>query len=272
MSTNSTTPARGGAAGTRASGPLSHTGSNRARQTEVAAPPSIGVNDPHTDPWGDSTISETPTRPPVFDGAFQDALETLFRWRRDVRRFRPDALEDGTLETLLAQAALAPSVGNSQPWRFVTVEDAARRQAVRADFQACNADALAGYGGERAQLYASLKLSGLDIAPVQLAAFVDPETERGHGLGQRTMPETLAYSVVGAVGTLWLAARARGVGVGWVSILSPEKIAGILDVPDTWRLIAYLCIGYPEEEHEDPELVRAGWQDRADISEFLLKR
>ncbi|MEQ9574239.1 MAG: 5,6-dimethylbenzimidazole synthase [Rhodospirillales bacterium] len=212
------------------------------------------------------------TQPPDFDAAFRDKLRDLFLWRRDVRRFRGDALPAGLLESLLAQAALAPSVGNSQPWRFVVVEDPARRRAVRDDFEAANQDALAGYSGDRAQTYAGLKLAGLDKAPVQLAVFADRATERGHGLGQNTMPEMLPYSVVAAVNTLWLAARAAGVGVGWVSIIHPDKVSGILDVPEDWHLVAYLCLGLPEEEHLEPELVRAGWQDRAYVSEYIIRR
>lgn len=210
--------------------------------------------------------------PPDFDAAFRDKLRDLFLWRRDVRRFRGDALPDGLLEGLLAQAALAPSVGNSQPWRFVIVEDPARRKQVRDDFEAANQDALNGYSGERAQTYAGLKLAGLDKAPVQLAVFADQATERGHGLGQNTMPEMLPYSVVAAVNTLWLAARAAGVGVGWVSILHPDRVAAVLEIPEDWQLVAYLCLGLPEEEHLEPELVRAGWQERADVSEFILRR
>ena len=215
--------------------------------------------------------SDTPS-PPDFDRAFRERLHDLFRWRRDVRRFRTDPLPAGLMETLLSQAALAPSVGNSQPWRFVLVEAPERRAAVRDDFEKANEDALKGYSGERAQTYAGLKLAGLDQAPVQLAVYADMETARGHGLGQKTMPEMLPYSVVAAVNTLWLAARAQGVGVGWVSILHPKRVAEILDVPEDWQLVAYLCIGYPEEEHLEPELVRAGWQDREDVSEFILKR
>ena len=86
------------------------------------------------------------------------------------------------------------------------------------------------------------------------------------------MPETLDYSVVMAVHTLWLAARAKGIGVGWVSIVQPAEIERILDVPKDWALVAYLCIGYPQEEHDDPELVRHGWQDRVDVGEFITKR
>ena len=210
--------------------------------------------------------------PPDFDADFQARLNDLFRWRRDVRRFQGGALPGGMIDQLLAQAALAPSVGNSQPWRFVLVEGTERRQAIRNDFEAANNDALQGYSGEKAQVYAGLKLAGLDVAPLQLAVYADLGTDRGHGLGQNTMPEMLLYSVVAAVNTLWLAARAQGVGVGWVSILHPDRIAAILDVPKDWQLVAYLCIGYPEEEHLEPELVRAGWQDRADVAEFILKR
>ncbi len=210
--------------------------------------------------------------PPVFDEAFRVGLEDLIRWRRDVRRFRTDPLPDGLLEQLISIAALSPSVGNSQPWRFVRVRDPARRAAIRDDFAERNADALNDYSGEKARVYASLKLSGLDDAPEHLAIYCDEATDLGHGLGQQTMPETLRYSVVGAIQTLWLAARARGVGMGWVSILDPENVRRILDVPHTWTLVGYLCIGWPVEEHLDPELERAGWQGREDPGSFIVER
>jgi 5,6-dimethylbenzimidazole synthase len=213
-----------------------------------------------------------PPRPPDFDAPFRARLEDLFRWRRDVRRFRAEAVEDALIDELIGLAALAPSVGNSQPWRFVNVADAGRRDKVIADFEARNADALADYDGQQAKLYASLKLAGLKEAPVHLAVFADTETTAGRGLGRKTMPEMLEYSVVGAVTTLWLAARARGLGMGWVSILDPDKIAEILEVETSWKLIAYLCIGYPQEQHLDPELDRAGWQKRADVSTFVVRR
>lgn len=198
--------------------------------------------------------------PPDFDAAFAARLDTLFAWRRDVRRFRPDPLDEATLRACLAAAHRAPSVGNSRPWRFVRVSDPARREAVIASFGQCNALAAAGYEGERAARYRALKLAGLREAPVHLAAFCDGETGTGLGLGRGTMPETLAYSVVGAVQCLWLAARARGIGVGWVSILDPCAVTEVLAVPPAWRLVAYLCLGRPQEEHPDPELERHGWQ------------
>lgn len=220
------------------------------------------------------TAAAGPASPaaPQFDAGFRRQLSELIRWRRDVRRFRRDPVPAALVDELLGLAALAPSVGFSQPWRFVLVEDPARRAAVRDDFRRCNAAALADYRGERAALYAGLKLAGLEEAPVHLAAFCDEAAATGHGLGRRTMPEALRYSVVTAVHTLWLAARAFGLGVGWVSILDPGAIARILDAPPGWSLVAYLCIGYPQEEHLDPELARAGWQERLDPAAIVDRR
>lgn len=198
--------------------------------------------------------------PPVFDAAFAAQFAALLAWRRDVRRFRRAALPAGLIERLLAQAELSPSVGHSQPWRFVRVEDSAQRLAVQASFSRCNAAALADYADERARLYASLKLEGLREAPEQIAVFCDHGTGQGHGLGRRTMPEMLDYSVVAAITQFWLAARVAGVGVGWVSILEPETVRTALAVPADWKLIAWLCVGYPEAEQDVPDLVRAGWE------------
>src|SRR5947208_1239684 len=129
-----------------------------------------------------------------FDDAFRSRLRDLFAWRRDVRRFRPEPLPAGTLERLIETACLSPSVGLSQPWRFVIVDDAGRRRAVIEDFRACNAEALSSYTGARAELYAGLKLAGLEEAPSHLALFADRGTTAGAGLGRRTMPEMADYS------------------------------------------------------------------------------
>jgi 5,6-dimethylbenzimidazole synthase len=212
------------------------------------------------------------TDPPVFGPDFVAAFRDLVLWRRDVRRFRTDPLPEGIAERLIGLACHAPSVGNAQPWRFVLVEEPARRAAVRASFNRANRSALEGYEGEARALYAGLKLEGLDAAPVHLAVFADETTARGAGLGRQTMPETLRYSVVGAVHTLWLAARAEGIGVGWVSIIEPEVVTRVLEAPADWTLVAYLCLGWPVEEHLDPELERAGWQARAQSADFILRR
>jgi 5,6-dimethylbenzimidazole synthase len=207
-----------------------------------------------------------------FDDTFRQHLRELFVWRRDVRRFRADPLPDGAIDRLIETACLSPSVGLSQPWRFVIVDDDARRLAVIDDFKGCNADALNAYAGERAARYATLKLSGLEQAPGHLAVFADKASDVGHGLGRATMPETTEYSVVAAITAMWLAARAEGIGLGWVSILHPDRIHASLDVPDTWKFIAYLCIGYPEVECDRPELEQAEWEQRRGAEEFTLRR
>jgi 5,6-dimethylbenzimidazole synthase len=209
---------------------------------------------------------------PEFDDAFRERLIDLIAWRRDVRRFRREPLAQGTLERLIECACLAPSVGLSQPWRFVIVEDASRRVNIRACFETCNADALRAQAPERAALYARLKLAGLDDAPVHIAVFAERDTAQGHGLGRLTMPETIDYSVVMAIHTFWLAGRAEGIGVGWVSILDPARVAAILEIPATWAFIGYLCVGYPSEESDVPVLEREGWEKRRAGREFLLYR
>ena len=140
------------------------------------------------------------------------------------------------------------------------------------NFRAANADALKSYSGDLAARYAELKLAGLEEAPGQLAIFADPDTEAGHGLGRRTMPEMAEYSVVAAISTLWLAARAEGIGMGWVSILTPAHINKLLDVPETWRLIGYFCLGYPQADDVSPELERVGWEQRQTSDAFVLRR
>ncbi len=211
-------------------------------------------------------------RPPQFNDAFRARLHDLFVWRRDVRRFRTDPLPAGLVERLIDEACLAPSVGLSQPWRFVLVDDTERRAAIIANFCHCNQDALDSYCGERRALYARLKLEGLREAPCHLAVFADETTSDGHGLGRRTMPEMLRYSAVAAVCLLWLAARAEGVGMGWVSILDPAQAKVTLDIPSEWSLIGYFCLGYPAEKSDEPELAREGWQQRRTAGDAVLRR
>jgi len=154
----------------------------------------------------------------------------------------------------------------------VLVDAPARGAAIRANFAACNAAALAAQAPDRAAQYARLKLAGLDDAPCHLAVFADMETEQGHGLGRLTMPEMIQYSAVAAVHTLWLAARAEGVGMGWVSILDAAASREILDVPPAWRLIGYFCLGYPAEADDAPRLERDGWETRRAPEVFLVRR
>ena len=209
---------------------------------------------------------------PEFSADFRAQLLELFKWRRDVRQLKRDPLPQGTFERLVSIASLAPSVGLSEPWRFVLVDNEARRAAVRTCFNQCNKDALAGYSGQRAALYAKLKLEGLSDAPCQFALFAEPATAQGHGLGRQTMPVTIEYSAVAAATVLWLAARAEGIGMGWVSILEPAEVAKILDVPPDWAMIGYFCLGYPKAESLAPELAAEGWEYRGESSAAIVRR
>ncbi|WP_421849910.1 5,6-dimethylbenzimidazole synthase [Novosphingobium sp.] len=197
---------------------------------------------------------------PVFSADFRRDLDLLFAWRRDVRHFQPAPLPVGAMEELLELACHGPSVGNAQPWRFVRVQSSERRETLARAADACKQAAGQAYAAERGAIYAGLKPHGLREAPEIVAVFCDETAETGHGLGRATMPETLCWSVIAAIQTLWLAARARGIGLGWVSLIEPAAVNTMLSVPPDWRFVALLCLGYPETESLTPELVRHGWQ------------
>ena len=198
-----------------------------------------------------------------FSDDFRAGLTDLMRWRRDVRRFRRNPVDAALFDQCLNTFHLAPSVGLSEPWRICRVTSAAARDNAMENFKAANAKALNGYDGDQARLYASLKLSGMADAPEHLAIFCDDGTAKGAGLGAASMPETRRYSVVGAITLMWLTARSLGLGVGWVSILDPARLTRDLEVPNDWTLVAYLCLGWPQENTTTPELETKGWETRA---------
>jgi 5,6-dimethylbenzimidazole synthase len=199
----------------------------------------------------------------AFTDDFRAGLHDLMRWRRDVRHFRTDPVDEALFQQCLDTFSLAPSVGLSEPWRIVRVRSETMRDAAILNFKDTNAKALAGYTGDQAKLYASLKLSGMQDAPEHLAIYCDDETTKGAGLGAVSMPEMRRYSVVGAVTLMWLTARALGLGVGWVSILDPDRLNADLEVPEGWTLVAYLCLGWPQENTLTPELETKGWEARS---------
>ena len=207
-----------------------------------------------------------------FSQDFQSELNELMKWRRDVRHFKPNPVDPDLLRTCLDAFQRAPSVGLSEPWRIVGVNSPQARQKSLANYKAANTDALAGYDSDRAKLYASLKLSGMIDAPVQLAIFCEEDTPKGNGLGAQTMPEMRRYSVVSAIMSFWLVTRAYGLGLGWVSILDPVQLRTDLDLPDNWSLVAYLCVGWPKEETETPELETVGWEMRDAQLTTLIER
>ena len=208
----------------------------------------------------------------AFDPAFREQLTRLLGCRRDVRHFKRDAVDPVLVERLLTQAMLAPSVGYSQPWRWVLVEDARLRSAIVTNHELANEEASKLYSGERAAEYRALKLAGLREAPVHLAVFADGATATGHGLGRQTMPETLLWSVVMAIYALWLSAAAEGLGVGWVSILDARSVTAALSVPGEWQFVAYLCLGWPEDYAPKPLLEASGWESRLAPSALIHRR
>jgi 5,6-dimethylbenzimidazole synthase len=177
------------------------------------------------------------------------------------------------MDILLQSACLAPSVGNAQPWRFVRVQSGDLRESLAAHVDAQSLLASRRYTDEdQRNRYLALKLHGLREAPEIVAVFSDEHPKAGHGLGTATMPEMLRYSTVMAIELLWLTARARGIGMGWVSILDPDVVTAMLSVPDDWKLIALLCIGYPLDQSEIPELERRGWQERTPWADAVFTR
>ncbi|MEP1767938.1 MAG: 5,6-dimethylbenzimidazole synthase [Sulfitobacter sp.] len=199
----------------------------------------------------------------AFSDEFRAGLTDLMRWRRDVRHFRTDPVDEALVRECLSAFPLAPSVGMSEPWRVIRVRSDAARAAALENYTAANAKALDGYDGDQAALYATLKLSGMREAPEHIAVFCDERTTKGSGLGVGTMPEMRRYSVVGAINLMWLQARALGLGIGWVSVLDPEQLCRDLDAPPDWSLVAYLCLGWPADVSLTPELETKGWEARA---------
>ncbi len=207
-----------------------------------------------------------------FDEAQRATVYRVIAERRDVRHgYLPEPLAADVLARLLAAAHQAPSVGLMQPTRFVVVRDAVIRHGVHDAFARANDAARATYDEVRGAQYAGLKLEGLLEAPQHLCVLCDANSTRGHGLGRQTMPETALYSTVCAVQNLWLAARAEGVGVGWVSILDPQSLRDLLHIPEHLVLVAYLCLGYVDRFAEEPDLERFGWETRTALASVVFE-
>ncbi|MBI4715840.1 MAG: 5,6-dimethylbenzimidazole synthase [Nitrospirae bacterium] len=189
--------------------------------------------------------------------------------RRDIRRFLPDPIPEDLLMKLLDAAHHAGSVGYMQPWNFIVIRDPEIKERVREIFLDENRQAAGHYTGERRALYDSLRLEGITEAPVNLCVTCDPGRKGPHVLGRNTMPETALFSVCCAVQNLWLAARAEGIGVGWVSILDPDALKRILNIPSPVQVVAYLCIGRVACFPTTPVLEQAGWEDRLALEDLI---
>jgi len=191
------------------------------------------------------------------------AVYRVIEERRDVRRdFRPDPIPADVLERVLAAAHRAASVGFSQPWDFIIISDPARRARIKALAERSREDYASGLPAARARAFDRLKTEAILQTPVNIAVTCDPTRGGRHTLGRHAQPQTAAYSTVLAVANLWLAARAEGLGVGWVSFFSERDLAAELGLPPHLEVVAYLCVGYVGSFAPEPELALAGWARR----------
>lgn len=192
--------------------------------------------------------------------------------RRDIRKFRSGQVPDEIIERILMAAHAAPSVGLSQPWRFILIRSMQTRTRVKELFDSINRlESGRIEDTARQELYDSLKLEGILESDFNLAVVCEPPAQDSFTLGAGTIPQTIRDSVCLAIQNLWLAARAEGVGVGWVSILPEGQIEGILGLPSNVELVAYLCVGYPEEFDDKPMLETIGWGKRLPLEQMVMQ-
>jgi 5,6-dimethylbenzimidazole synthase len=205
-----------------------------------------------------------------FNEAERAAVYKAIMLRRDVRRhFESNPIPHDVLVRILSAAHQAGSVGFMQPWDFILIEDRALRQRVLDSFVRERDRCADFYEGPRRELFLSLKLEGILESALNLCVTCDRTRGGPHVLGRSTILETDLYSTCCAIQNLWLASRAEGVGVGWVSILDPQQLSTILGLPDHVVPVAYLCMGYVREFPDGPELQRAGWRQRIPLSELV---
>lgn len=206
-----------------------------------------------------------------FSDAERAAVYRAIHERRDVRgQFLPDPIDDDLLMRLLGAAHAAPSVGLMQPWNFIIIRSDAVRRQVRAAFQTANDEARAMFPAERQGQYAQLKLEGITEAPVNLCITCDRTRGGPVVLGRTHQRDTDLYSTACAVQNLWLAARAEGIGVGWVSIIRDSDLKRILNLPDHVVPVAYLCLGHVRELYDQPELQARGWAARHPLQDMVF--
>ncbi|TPN87040.1 5,6-dimethylbenzimidazole synthase [Aquimarina algicola] len=200
-----------------------------------------------------------------------ETLEQIILARRDVRgnRFINTPVSQKDIDKILFAGVNAPSVGFSQPWEFVVIKDMAIRNRIKESFFEENEKAKRLFKEKKADAYTQLKLEGITESALNIAVFYKPSEHPV--LGQTTMKEAGVYSVVCAIQNMWLMARALHVGLGWVSILDPNKIKSILNAPEDRQLIGYLCLGHVDKFYENPELERLQWEKRKQINDVVIK-
>ncbi|AXT56724.1 5,6-dimethylbenzimidazole synthase [Aquimarina sp. AD1] len=206
----------------------------------------------------------------AFNKEEQQLLEEILMHRRDVRgnHFLDTPIPDDHIDTILEAALVAPSVGFSQPWEFVIIKDQTTKHAIKKTFSEKTKEAALLFKDEKQKEYIKLKLEGIVESPLNIAVFYKPK--KGPVLGQTSMPNMGKYSVVCAIQNMWLMARSLNIGMGWVSILDPEKVKKILNAPSENQLIGYLCFGYTDMFYNQPELKLKKWDRKKKQKEVVV--
>lgn len=211
-----------------------------------------------------------PSLAAIFSEIEKDAVYKAIETRRDVRdQFLPTPIDEAVMQRLLHAAHMAPSVGFMQPWDFILIKDQSNRERIWRCFNEANNEAMDMFEGERQNLYRSLKLEGIRKAPLNVCVTCDRTRGGAVILGRTHNPQMDVYSSVCAVQNLMLAARAEGVGVGWVSIFKEPDLRQILEIPDHIVIVAYLCLGYVDTLYQEPELQVKGWRRRLDLKTLI---
>ena len=222
---------------------------------------------------GDTTAASERRGDPTgwaFPGDVRDGLYEVMAARRDVRRFRPDPVPEAVLRRVLGAAHAGPSVGHSQPWRFLVVTDPRTRDtaALLADRERLRQ--AAAMPADRAARLLDLQLEGIREAPLGVVVACDRRAAPAGVLGRATFPDTDLWSCACAIENLWLAARAEGLGVGWVTLFEPADLASLMGLPDGVETLGWLCLGWPDERPPAPGLERAGWSSRVPLDDVVF--
>ncbi|RKZ88559.1 MAG: 5,6-dimethylbenzimidazole synthase [Candidatus Parabeggiatoa sp. nov. 1] len=200
----------------------------------------------------------------------RDAVYKTIYSRRDVRReFKADPIPDLVLARILDAAHHAPSVGYMQPWDFIVIKDNEIKKSIKSEFERANKEAAAKISGKRKEKYESLKLEGITESPINICVTCDRNRTGNFVIGKTHNPDMDIYSTVCAIHTIWLAARAENIGVGWVSIIHDDKIQDILNIPKDILPIAYLCVGYVTKFSDKPDLEKEGWLSRTPVQSVI---